>query len=80
MAQEDYAMDSNAEERQMKAAIQASAAKGMEEKFGSTSTTAMTSRASSVAGKGDKTPVKKRESVGRRAAVLRSAESELSVV
>lgn len=72
-------MDSDAEERQLKAAIQASAARGMEDKFGSSSSaTAVTSRASSVGGR--RTPAKKRESVGRRAAVIRSAESEYTLL
>ena len=74
-ADQDYAMDSDAEERQLKAAIQASAARGMEDKFGSASSTAMTSRASSV-GKGKAKGPAKRESLGKRAAVQRSAESE----
>lgn len=77
-----YALNSEDEEHQLKAAIKASAAKGAQDKFGSASSTAVTSRASSVGGgKGKNGKANgsgaKRETVGRRAAVLRSAESEL---
>lgn len=76
-AGDDFAMDSDEEERQLKAAIRASAAKGMNEKFGSGTTTEVNSRASSIgvggSGKKVSTP-----STGRvsRVAAIRSAESE----
>lgn len=79
---DDFAVDSEEEERQLKSAIRASALKGAMDKFGSGTTTEVGSRESSVprrgrgpgTGSGLSTPSTGRKS---RVAAIRSAESKL---
>jgi DNA repair protein RAD16 len=84
-AGDDFAMDSDEEERQLKAAIRASAARGVTDKFGSASTTEVNSRASSAMpstgrkGAAGRSTAPSTPSTGRksRVAAIKSAESEL---
>lgn len=78
---DEFAMDSDEEERQLKAAIQMSAARGVHDKFASETSTEVNSRASSAvpSRKGGRSTAASTPSTGRisRVAAIRSAESEL---